>query len=117
MSRGTRQDAVSKTVVRFEREYAGRGPVEVRTYIVDDIVVVRLSEVLTVMEKTLIEGSTGGWNAYLVKQLRTEWIEKISEELVREIEGIVGAKVVSLHEDVSTRTGESVFVFVLEKKG
>jgi len=115
-TRGQLEDAVSKTVVRFEREYAGKGPVEARTYLLDDMVVVRLQGVFTVMEKTLIENSEGGWNTYLVKQLRTEWIEKIREKLLAEIAELVGTAIVSLHEDVSTQTGESVLAFVLAEK-
>lgn len=116
MTRGQAEDAISKAVVRYEREYAGRGPLEARTYLFDDIIVVRLQDVLTVMEKTLIKDSVGQWNAYLVKQVRTEWIEKVRERLVGEIKDITGTKVLSLHEDISTRTGESVFVFVLAEK-
>jgi uncharacterized protein YbcI len=116
MTRGQLEDAVSKTLVRYEREYAGHGPVEARTYLLDDMVVVRLQGVLTVMEKTLIADSKGGWNTYLVKQLRTEWIEKIRGQLTAELAETIGTQIVSLHEDVSTQSGESVFVFVLAQK-
>ncbi len=118
MTKGQLEDSIGNAVVRCEREYAGRGPLEARTYLIDDIVVVRLKEVLTVMEKTLIQGTTPAqWNTYLVKELRTEWVEKVRDKLVGEIQDIVGIKVLSVHEDISTRTGESIFVFVLEQKG
>jgi len=121
MTKGQLEDKIGKTVMRYEREYAGRGPLDARAYLIDDIVVVRLRDVLTVMEKTLIQGTpaghAGGWNTYLVKQLRTEWIEKVRDRLVGEIQDVVGAEILSVHEDISTRTGESIFVFVLAREG
>ena len=35
-----------EAVIKFEKEFMGRGPLEAKTYIIDDIVLVRLKKVL-----------------------------------------------------------------------
>lgn len=117
MTKGELEAEVSKAIVRFEREQAGRGPSDVRTFLLEDMVIVRLQESLTQVEKTLIRGKKGEWNTYLVKQLRTELIENTRDILAKAVSDIVGIEVVSLHSDISTRTGDSMLIFVLARKG
>ena len=117
MTKGELEAEVSRKIVRFEREQAGRGPSDVRTYLLEDMVIVRLQESLTQVEKTLIRGRKGEWNIYLVKQLRTELVENTRDVLVKMVSDTLGMDVISVHSDLSTRTGESILVFVLAKKG
>jgi len=49
----------------------------------------------------------------LIKQLRVELIEHGRQLLEDGVQGILGVRVLSLHTDISTRTGESVIVFTL----
>ena len=46
---------ISEAIIRFEREFMGRGPEETKTYIIDDMVLIRLRGVLTPAEKNLAE--------------------------------------------------------------
>lgn len=46
-TRGELETEVSNAVIRFNREYMGRGPQGVRTFLVGDRVLVRLRSVLT----------------------------------------------------------------------
>ncbi|OQA03001.1 MAG: hypothetical protein BWY69_00716 [Planctomycetes bacterium ADurb.Bin401] len=50
----------------------GRGPEETRTYIVDDLVIVRLKRVLTPAEQQLASTGEDSRGRSLVKQVRTE---------------------------------------------
>ena len=50
-SQGEIESAVSQGMSRFEQEYMGRGPKDVRAYLVDDLIVVRLKRVLTAAER------------------------------------------------------------------
>ena len=52
-SRGELEAEITQAVIRFEKEYMGRGPLEARSYLVDDLVVVRLKNVLTPAEHKL----------------------------------------------------------------
>lgn len=112
-SRGELEAAVSAAVIRFKREYMGRGPQEVRTYLIDDMAVVRLRGVLTPAEQRLAQLEDPHRGRDLIKQLRVELIEHGRELLEAVVRDILGVEVVSLHTDISTRTGESVIVFTL----
>ena len=48
-----------------------------------------------------------------IKQVRLELIEHGREILEGVVQGILGVRVLSVHTDISTRTGESVIVFTL----
>lgn len=112
-TKGQLEAEISEAIVRFEREYMGRGPDETKTYIVDDMVLVRLQRVLTPAEKQLAESEDVRGLA-LIKQVRSELLEKGRPLLEKIIQDILGQRVVSLHTDISTRTGERVIIFRLD---
>lgn len=113
MSKGQIEAEISKAIVEFEKEYMGRGPDETRTYFLEDMVVVRLQRVLTLAEKQLARADDSARGRALVKQVRTELLEKARPLLDKTITDITGRKVVSLHTDISTVTGERIVVFTL----
>lgn len=113
-TKGQIEAGISEAIVKFEKEYMGRGPLETRTYIVDDMVVVRLKGVITRAEHHLATSGDGGRGRDLIKQTRMELIEKARPLLVTVIESILGESVISLHTDISTRTGERVIIFSLK---
>jgi len=41
-TRGHIEAEISEAIIKFEKEYMARGPDETKTYLLDDIVVVRL---------------------------------------------------------------------------
>lgn len=107
---------ISQAIIRFEKEFMGRGPLEARTYIIDDMVLVRLKNVLTPAELKLAESESRERGRYLIKQMRQELIEQGRPLLDAVIKGILGIDVVSLHTDISARTGERIIVFTLERR-
>ena len=113
MSKGQIEAEISKAIVEFEKEYMGRGPDETRTYFLDDMIVVRLQRVLTLAEKQLAKTDESTKGRALVKQVRTELLEKARPLLEKTIFDITGRCVVSLHTDISTVTGERIIVFTL----
>jgi uncharacterized protein YbcI len=115
-SKGELETEISNAVIRFKRDYMGRGPQEVRTFLVDDLAVVRLRGVLTPAEQRLAQLEDPHRGRDLIKQLRVELIEHGRELLESAIEEILRVPVVSLHTDISTKTGESVIVFTLAEK-
>lgn len=115
-SKNELESEVSSAIIRFKREYMGRGPQEVRTYLVDDMVIVRLKGVLTPAEQRLAKVEDPHRGRDLIKQIRIELIEHGRELLEAVVRDIIGVGVVSLHTDISTRTGESVLLFTLERR-
>ena len=115
-TRGELETEISSAVIRFKREYMGRGPQDVRTFLVEDMALVRLRGVLTPAEQRLAQVEDPHRGRDLIKQLRVELIEHGRELLEQAVSGVLGVAVVSLHTDVSTRTGESIIVFTLAGK-
>jgi uncharacterized protein YbcI len=107
---------ISRAIIRFEKEYMGRGPLETRTYLLDDMVFVRLKGVLTTAELKLAQAEDNQRARYLLKQVRQELIDRGRQLLDLAIRDITGVAVKSLHTDISTKTGERIIVFSLEKR-
>jgi len=112
-TKGQLEAEISDAIVRFELDYMGRGPEEARTYLIDDLVLVRLRGVLTPAERQLagVDGTPHGRE--LVKQIRGELIEKARPLLEAIVTDITGQAVRSLHTDISTLQGERIIVFSL----
>lgn len=115
-SKGELETEISNVVIRFKREYMGRGPKEVRTFLVDDMVVVRLRGVLTPAEQRLAQLEDPHRGRDLIKQLRVELLEHGREVLEQAVHDVLGVTVQSLHTDISTKTGESIILFTLTAK-
>lgn len=93
----------------------GRGPTETRTFFVDTMVLVRLRGVLTPAEQQLITGAHAERGRVLVKQMRTELLEGARALLEVVIKNLTRCNVISMHTDISTKHGERVIIFVLDK--
>lgn len=113
-TKGQVEAEISKAITKFEIEYMGRGPRETKTYLIDDMVLVRLKGVLTPAEQQLAKGNDASTGRNLIKQVRKELIEKGRRLLEKIVEDITGAKVVSLHTDISTHTGERIVIFTVD---
>ena len=114
-TQGEIESAISEGMGRFELEYMGRGPKGVRAHLLDDLIVVRLQGVLTAAEQHLVMSAPPEKGRDLLKQVRSHLIEIARPTMMVMIEGITGVKVVSLHHDISTLTGEEVILFTLNK--
>jgi uncharacterized protein YbcI len=91
----------------------GRGPKDIHAHLLGDLLVVRLQGVLTAAEQRLAKSPSGEKGRDLLKQMRTHLIETarpVLEAMVREVTGV---KVLSMHHDISTVTGEKVLLFTL----
>lgn len=103
---------ISEAFIKFQRDLIGRGPQESKTYIVADMVIVRFKGVLTVEEKHLSSHDKG---RRIVKEMREVLREMYSEESEQIVEKLTGCKVLSSHSDISTKMGERIEVYVLDK--
>ncbi len=115
-SKGELEAEISQAIIRFEKEYMGRGPLETRTYLIDDMVLVRLKNVLTPAEHKLAQSEEGARGRGLIKETRQRLLEHGRPLLETVIRDILGIGVKSLHTDISTKTGERIIVFTLEGK-
>ena len=102
---------ISQAVVKFERDYMGRGPTDTKTYLLRDMVIVRLKGILTPAEHQLVKVE----GVELLKQVRIKLLETGRQRLEKGVQEITGLPVVSMHSDLSAKTGERIIVFVLSE--
>jgi uncharacterized protein YbcI len=110
MTKGQVEARISEAVSKFEIEYMGRGPKQIRTLIIQDLIIIRLKGFLSQSEQKLAENSQG---VELLKKVRTILFENSRSCLVALIKEIVDVEVISTHSDVSTKTGEKIIVLTV----
>jgi uncharacterized protein YbcI len=115
-TKGQLEAEISEAIIKFEKEYLGRGPLETKSYIIDDLILIRLKGVLTQAEKQLAQADVDPNGRNLIKQFRIELLERGRSLLESTIYSITGKKITSLHTDISVKTGERVIIFTLEEK-
>jgi uncharacterized protein YbcI len=104
--------AISDAMMAFQHEFVGRGPDRIKTRIVEDLIVVRSFGVLTPAEKQLATTSEG---RRTIKAMRQQVLETGRTSLEELVLRQVGTGVVSVHSDISTKSGELMVIFVLDR--
>ena len=112
-TQGEIEAAICSGISHFEQEYMGRGPKDIHAHLLGDLMVVRLKGVLTAAEQQLVKALSAEKGRDLLKQVRVHLIETARPVLETMVQGVTGVKVVSLHHDISTITGEEVLIFTL----
>jgi uncharacterized protein YbcI len=112
-TQGEIEAAICEGITRFEQEYMGRGPKDIRAHLVGDLLVVRLQGVLTAAEQHLVKSLPAEKGRDLLKQVRTHLLETARPLLETMVHEITGMETLSLHHDISTVTGEEVVLFTL----
>ncbi len=113
-TQGQLEAEISEAIIKFEKEYMGRGPEETKTWILEDMVLVRLRGVLTPAERNLAKIDSSSHGRALIKQVRIELLEQARTMLETLVQDITGQKPRSLHTDISTATGERVILFTFD---
>lgn len=111
-SKGQIEAAITAAMTQFEREYLGRGPREARSFLIDDMVLVRLKGILSPAELQLSQEPGG---VAMIKTMRSRLVESCAGALTGLVASETGCTVVSMHADISATSGERVFVFVLDR--
>jgi uncharacterized protein YbcI len=112
-TQGELEAAICKGINRCQQEYMGRGPKDIRAYLIGDLLVVRLWGVLTAPEQHMVQSLQAEKVRDLIKQYRTQLIEMARPRMVALVQEIIDVKVLSMHHDISTATGEEVVLFTL----
>jgi uncharacterized protein YbcI len=112
-TQGEIEAAVCEAMCRFGQDYMGRGPKDIHAHLLGDLLVVRLRDVLTAAEQQLVKTLPAEKGRDLLKQVRTHLIETARPVMEAMVLEITGVKVLTLHHDISTATGEEVVLFAL----
>ncbi len=114
-SQGEIEAAICEGISRFEQDFMGRGPKDIRAHLIGDLLVIRLQGVLTAAEQHLVTTMPAEKGRDLLKQVRTQLIEIARPALQKLVKSITEIDAVSLHHDISTTTGEEIVIFTLSK--
>ena len=110
-TQGEIEAAICEGVSRFEQDYMGRGPKDIRAHLLGDLLVVRLQGVLTAAEQHLVKSLPAEKGRDLLKQVRTHLIETARPVMEAMIQEITGVKVLTMHHDISTRDRREGYSF------
>ena len=105
--------AICDGVIRFQNEYLGWNSEQVQAHLHKDLLVVRILGVLTLAERQLGKSSSPDKGRDLIKQVRKQLLELARPMLESLVHEVAGVKVLSMHHDISTVTGEEVVTFSL----
>ncbi|HAY84906.1 MAG TPA: hypothetical protein DCY42_08295 [Chloroflexi bacterium] len=112
ITKGELEAAFTKAIVKFEKDYLGRGPLDARTYLINDMVLVRLRGVLTPAEEKLSETKEG---KTLVKNARQQLFETSRPILEVFVQDILETELIDIFSDVSADSGERVIVLTVKR--
>jgi uncharacterized protein YbcI len=112
-TQGEIEAAICEGMSHFEQDYMGRGPKNIHTHLIGDLLVVRLQGVLTAAEQQLVKSLPAEKGRELLKEVRTQLMETARPVMEALVQAAAGVQVLSLHHDISTVTGEEVVVFSL----
>ena len=105
--------AICEGIIRFQQEYMGWRSEQIQAHFIKDILVVRIHGALTLAERQLGKSPSPAQGRDLIKQVRKQLLELARPMLESMIHEVAGVKVLSMHHDISTKTGEEVVVFSL----
>ena len=112
MTRGVVEADFTIAMIQFEKEHLGRGPLDARTIFLGDMILVRLKGLMTPAEQKL---AANGEGRDLVKEMRRQLFESSRPLLEEMVQRVTGTQLVSLHTDMSTKTGERMVILVVNE--
>ena len=107
--------AICDGIIRFQDEYLGLSSEQIHAHLINDLLVVRILGVLTLAERQLGKSLSPEKGRDLIKQVRKQLLELARPMLESLVHEVAGVKVLSMHHDISTVTGEEVVVFSLAR--
>src|SRR5881398_1462577 len=99
-TQGEIEAAICEGMSRFEQDYMGRGPKDIRAHLIGDLLVVRLQGVLTAAEQHLVMTLPVEKGRDLLKQVRSQLIEIARPRLESLVQNVTGIRPLSLHHDI-----------------
>ncbi|MBN1754875.1 DUF2294 domain-containing protein [bacterium] len=111
-SKGQIEAEIAESITKFEKSRVGKGPEEVKCYIIKDLVIIRMKGVLTLTEQNLAIDPEG---VTLVKQCRACLFARSKTSLHRIIKQALNAEVENIFTDLNTSNREMFIIFCLDQ--
>jgi len=107
---GAIRSAISQAIVQLHAEHYGKGATQAKTYLLENLVVTILRDVLTTSERTLVRAE----RADTVRDVRNAFQTTMEPLFCDAVERITGRRVASFMSQVDPVNGMGVEVFVLD---
>jgi uncharacterized protein YbcI len=101
---------VTNAIVGLHREHYGKGPTRSKSYLLDDVLVCVMRDVLTTVERTLVEA---GEHAD-VRDTRFAFEDAMRDRFVETVERIVGRRVLGFTSQILVSRDVAIEMFVLD---
>jgi uncharacterized protein YbcI len=88
--------AISREMVTAIKTYFGKGPIQAKSYLMDDLLLVVMRGGQTVAEETMVQAGRGD----SVRQFRQEFVNVMAERLIGTIEQLTGRRVLTYQSQV-----------------
>ena len=105
------RNGISNAMARIKREFYGKGPAQTRTYILDNVVIAILDDLLTPVEQALKAGGRGD----LVRRTRLTFEDMMTRHFVGEVQRLTGARVIAYHSQIVFEPDMAIEFFVLDR--
>ena len=102
---------VTNAIVSLHRQHYGKGPTRSKSFLLDDVLVCVMRDVLTTVEHTLVEAG----EHTKVRDTRFAFQDAMRERFARAVERIVGRKVLGVTSQILVTQDIAVEIFVLEQ--
>lgn len=110
-TKGELESKIGSAVMKFEREYFGRGPKEINTFIVQDMIIIRQRGILTPAEEQVRDNPE---SVDLIKRLRETLLKNNQEAFKALLHSVTGASIRTLYTDISVQDSEKLIVCTLD---
>jgi len=102
---------VTNAIVSLHRQHYGKGPTRSKSFLLDDVLVCVMRDVLTTVERTLVEAG----EHTKVRDTRFAFQDAMRERFAEAVERIVGRKVLGVTSQVLVTQDIAVEMFLLEE--
>ena len=111
-TKGQIEAEISEVITKYKIEHIGKGPKKVKSYIIENMVVIRLKGALTIFEQELIKNPEG---IELVRRCRVCCLKNAQGVLGELLHSLLNVDIISFYADVNPLIGEMFIVLGLSK--
>jgi uncharacterized protein YbcI len=101
---------VTNAIVRLHRQHYGKGPTRSKSYLLDDVLICVMRDVLTTVERTLVEAGEDA----MVRDTRFAFEVAMRDRFVDAVERVVGRKVLGFTSQILVTRDVAIEMFTLE---
>ena len=113
-TKGQLEAAVSRAITRFERDFRGRGPRQVRARLSGAELRVDLDGTMTAFERRVVNVLDAERGARVLAELNRHLVEAARPALETVVQELTGRSVVAVHYEMNTAADQEALVFLLD---